>query len=451
MARSTVVKLKTFLLIDLIIVGAAIGTYFYLQNQGLIPKDNGLIPISTTTNTKSAVFVFTDLTVNPSETFVGQPIQVSVNVTNIGDVEGYKTVNLEINGVVKDSVNITLAGLKTCKIIEFIVVEIDAGNYTVKIDDLETSFMLKKTSTNSSQTSNTDLSQSSTVDSSQVILYGLKISPSEIRPGESTTISATAINPSEEADSLLVSLTVDNILVETKQIKVETHATVTVEFKVTAPTEGIHNVKLNGLTNSFTVVPAGYYTLIIDRSGGEGVPLPFTLNGEKYETSFSKLLPTGQYTVTVPTVLDIGTGVVEFGSWSDGSKSSSLTFTLNKPMTIVATYNLISGYASCPSLYIWNGEDYSYVTDVANPGWIGYTGYITPDGEIVFIGGNPYDYVKLDKDVLTAKDGYFDIVLFQQWDELFYLDSASLLVVDHPVGTDVYTSMTNYLNKGYTG
>ncbi len=26
-----------------------------------------------------------------------------------------------------------------------------------------------------------------------------------------------------------------------------------------------------------------------------------------------------------------------------------------------------------------------------------------------------------------------------------------MLVVDHPVGTDAYTSMTNYLNKGSTG
>jgi hypothetical protein len=95
---------------------------------------------------------------------------------------------------------------------------------------------------------------------------------------------------------------------------------------------------------------------------------------------------------------------------------------------------------------------YSYVTDVSNSGWLGYTGGINSEGEIIFSGGNPYDYVKLDRDVFTIKDNdYFDIILTQQWDELFYLDSTSLLVVDHPTGTDVYTSMTNYLNKGSTG
>ena len=39
----------------------------------------------------------------------------------------------------------------------------------------------------------------------------------------------------------------------------------------------------------------------------------------------------------------------------------------------------------------------------------------------------------------------------QRWNELFYLDAAQLVVVDHPAGTDAYTTMTNYLNKGSTG
>ena len=63
-------------------------------------------------------------------------------------------------------------------------------------------------------------------------------------------------------------------------------------------------------------------------------------------------------------------------------------------------------------------------------------------------GGNPWDYVKLDKNLLATKtingNNYYDMTLSQQWDELFYLDSAYMLVVDHPVGTDVYSTMSNY-------
>jgi hypothetical protein len=76
---------------------------------------------------------------------------------------------------------------------------------------------------------------------------------------------------------------------------------------------------------------------------------------------------------------------------------------------------------------------------------------MTEKGDIVFSGGNPWDYVKLDSNLIAAKNGFFDLTLAQQWDELYYLDSAYLMAVDHPIGTDVYTSMTNYLNKGSTG
>ena len=153
----------------------------------------------------------------------------------------------------------------------------------------------------------------------------------------------------------------------------------------------------------------------------------------------------------MPNPFSVGTGVLEFTSWSDGSTSATRTFTLDRRLILVATYTLISGYASCPSLYTWNGTSYSYVTDVSNPGWLGYIGSINQNGDITFSGGNPWDYVKLDKTQLATNNGNFDLTLAQQWDELYYLDSAYMMVVDHPVGTDAYTSMTNYLNKGSTG
>ena len=144
--------------------------------------------------------------------------------------------------------------------------------------------------------------------------------------------------------------------------------------------------------------------------------------------------------------------MLAFASWSDGETTASISFTLNGPLILVATYNLISGYASCPSLYTWNGTGYAYVTDVSNAGWLGYIGYMTNSGTIVNVGGNPWDNVKLNPNLMAVKniDGtnYYDMTLFQQADELFYLDAAYLLVVDHPAGTQVYSSVTNYLNQG---
>lgn len=425
LSSSAVSKLKVILIIDLIIVGIVGGSYLYLQDEGVIP---GAI--------KPATFVFSDLVVSPAKTFVGQPVQVSVNVTNIGDLAGEVDVDLKINNIISDSVTVTLEGLNSWEVVEFIVIETNVGEYTVKIGELTSSFLLTEAPPNTSK----------------IVLSMLRCSPAEIWPGEIVTISATAKNPSTNTDNLVVTLTIDGASVETKVFEVAGSTTTQIEFTITAPAEGTYNVKLNTLNSFFTVIPKGYHTLTITRSGGGGIPLPFTLNGEDHEAYiYTTALPEGEYRISVPTTIDVGTGVIGFSYWSDDVKSASRTFMLDKKTTLVATYYTISGYASCPSLYIWDGTGYTYVTDVSNPGWLGYTGHITPNGEIIFSGGNPYDYVKLDKNVLTTKNGYFDIVLSQQWNELFYMDSVSLIVVDHPIGTDVYTSMTNYLNKGDTG
>ena len=424
LSSSSVVKLKAFLIIDLIIIGIAGGAYLYFQDQGVI-----------TGASKPATFVLTNLEVNPHETYAGQPVLISVNATNIGDFEGETTINLEINGVIKESKDITIAGLKTSEIVSFTVIEMDVGTYNVKIGSLTSTFTLKE----------------APPDVSKIVLSNPKVTPYEVWPNEPVTVTAVATNPAADADKLVVVVTVDGVPVETRLIEVAARGTLQIEFTLSVSTEGEHTIKLNTISCSFLVVPEGYHTLMINRTGGSNFSLPFTLNGEEYGTYYSAVLPEGQYTIVAPSIIDVGTGVLAFAYWSDDSNRATVTFTLDKRMAMIATYNLLSGYASCPSLYIWNGDGYSYVTDVSNSGWLGYIGYITPNGDIVFNGGNPYDYVKLDKNVLTSKNGYLDITLTQQWDELFYLDSASILIVDHPADTDVYTSMTNYLNKGYTG
>jgi hypothetical protein len=249
----------------------------------------------------------------------------------------------------------------------------------------------------------------------------------------------------------MVKITVDDLVVGSQVVQLDAGASQTIWFMINASSEGKHTLKMNTLSGSLMIVKEGFHTLTINRSGGGSKSVPFTLNGKDYGTSFTELLPVGEYRITMPSPFSVGTGVLEFTSWNDGARSPSRTFTLDRRLILVATYTLISGYASCPSLYVWNGTGYSYVTDVSNPGWLGYIGYMNQNGDVVFSGGNPWDYVKLDKNLLATNNGYFDMTLAQQWDELYYLDSAYMLVVDHPIGTDVYTSMTNYLNKGSTG
>ena len=425
MSRSAMVKLKAILIIDIIIVGAAIGAYFYLQNQGLV---SGGSP-------KPATFVLTDLTISPTEAYAGEPVQISVNVSNIGEVDGNLTVNLQINNVMKDSSNSTLVS-NSSDVVSFTDIENAVGTYNVTIGNLNGNFTLKE----------------APPDISKIVLSNMQVNPYEVWPDEPVNVTATANNPSSQPDLLMVKISVDDVVAGSQVLQLAAGASHTISFTINATTEGRHTLKMNSLTNSFTVVKTGYHTITISRSGGGSKSVPFTLNGQGgYGTTYTALLPVGEYTISVPDPFNVGTGVLAFTSWSDGSHSASRTFTLDKRLILVATYNLISGYASCPSLYMWNGTGNSYVTDVSNPGWLGYIGYMNSNGNIVNTGGNPWDYVKLNSNLIATNNGYFDMTLAQQWDELYYLDSAYMLVVDHPIGTDAYTSMTNYLNKGETG
>jgi hypothetical protein len=427
-SRKAVAKLKAILIIDLLVVAVAAGAYFYIQNQGLIA-----------TALKPAEFTVTDLTINPLEAEQGDPILISANVTNIGDLEGIYSANLTINNVIIQNQTISLAGNKTSTMVEFTVTEETVGNYTAEIGQLNGTFRIKPPSPTTSS----------------IHLSNLVADPYEGWANQTITFTASATNYGNETDNLSVRLMVDNLFVEMKKIELAAGATTTVEFEYNATTEGRHSVSLNGLTGSFTVVKNGYHTLLINRSGGGSTPLPFTLDGVSHNTPYTELLPVGEHSLSVPSPFSVGTGVLQFSYWSDGVTTTSRTVNLQSWLILVVTYTVISGYASCPSLYIWNGTGYSYVTDVSNAGWLGYINYITNNGNIVYGGGNPWDYVKLNKNLLAIKNingnNYFDMTITQQWDELFYLDTAYMLVVDHPVGTDVYSTMSNYANPAFNG
>lgn len=422
-SRSAITKLKAILVIDVIIVAVAAGVYFYLQDQGLIVGAP-----------RPAEFTVTDLTINPLEAEVGEPILISVNVTNIGDIDGVYSANLTINNVLRENQEILIVG-KESKIVEFTVLESSEGNYDVEIAGLTGTFKIKP----------------APPEESKIVLSDLRVSPYEVWVNETITATLTAANPSGETESITLKLRIEDIVVETKKIELVAGEATTVEFTFNATAEGKFTVKINTLSKTFTVVKTGYHTLMINRSGGGSTPLTFTLDGVDYNTPYTELLPVGEYHLSVPSIVDVGTGILAFSYWSDGVKSTSRTFTLDQRLIIVATYTVISGYASCPSLYFWNGTHYVYVTEVSNAGWLGYMDYINEKGDIIFGGGNPWDFIKFDRSQLAPREGYYDIVLFQQWDEIFYLDAAYLMVVDHPIGTDVYSTMVNYVNQAFNG
>ena len=125
--RSAVTRLQALLIIDLVIVALAAGGYYYVQS--LPPQ------------LKKAEFQVTNLTVDPAEAGVGQPITISINVTNVGEETGNYSVPLRINDEVKETETIQLLGGES-KIVEFEVTESNEGSYSVKIEGLTGTFII---------------------------------------------------------------------------------------------------------------------------------------------------------------------------------------------------------------------------------------------------------------------------------------------------------------------
>ncbi|MCW4045671.1 MAG: hypothetical protein NWE94_09175 [Candidatus Bathyarchaeota archaeon] len=414
-------KLKTILLIDILIVAIAAGTYIYLQNTG------GLASAP-----KLAEFTLSDLTISPLEADVGEPISISVNVTNIGDLEGNYSATLTINDVEKETKMILLQG-GSYAIVDFTDTENTEGNYTVKVGNLTGTFRIK----------------AAPPEISSISLSNLIIRPYEVWLGDQVNATVTAKNIGAATDTLTVKVVVNGTLTETRKIELAAGETTTLNFAFNATNEGVQYVKINSLFAAFTVVPRGMHTLFVVSTPLSGIP--FTLEGVEHKTPYSELLPVGKaYTVKFPGTFELQNALFLFAHWEDGtwgqvggSADSYHTVTLNDRTTIVATYK---NTRCCPSLYVWNGTNYRYRTEIsAGTGYLGIFNYFRADGSLAFLYSYPWDYVKLDRTQIQPRNGYYDLTLNQVWDEIFYVDSAKLVIVDHSPGVDVFSTSGTYL------
>ncbi len=89
--------------------------------------------------------------------------------------------------------------------------------------------------------------------------------------------------------------------------------------------------------------------------------------------------------------------------------------------------------SSCPFLFTWDGSKYSFVTDFLGAGFIGIL-----TGPNTYYKPDPDEFLKVDRGLLRPKDGEYRIKLTEQLEEVDYLDQVKLVVVDHPIGVDVY-------------
>lgn len=90
--------------------------------------------------------------------------------------------------------------------------------------------------------------------------------------------------------------------------------------------------------------------------------------------------------------------------------------------------------SSCPFLYVWNGTEFKYQTDVLG---VGPLGHLMPNGG--YIKPNPEELVRLGSE-LHPRNGRYVFQLTDELREVEYFDQVRLLAVDHPASEEVYSN-----------
>jgi hypothetical protein len=380
---------------------------------------------------KPAEFQVTELTINPPTVLAEETVDISVKVTNVGEASGSYAVNLEIDGTTKSTKDVTLAGGAT-ELVEFEVTGTSAGAHTVKIGGQSGSFTV----------------ESSGPASADITVYSMFVKPYEIWEGETVTITAKADNLANEAGTLQARVLIGDEVLTTKSVQLAAGAKeVPIEITVTAGAPDGYSVKMinlgnqsNTLSGFFQVVENGWHTLIVS-ANYQG--MKFTLDGVEYPAPHIELLKVGTYTIEIPDGYTYAGTFWNFTKWEDGSTSLTRTVQLNTRVSVTANY---INTKSCPSLFVWNGNEYLYTAEISDgTGYLGIFDYFREDGSLSFLYSNPWDYTKLNASRLEPKDGYYDMIISQKWDEISYTDSATLVVVDHSPDVDVFSTKATYL------
>ncbi len=90
---------------------------------------------------------------------------------------------------------------------------------------------------------------------------------------------------------------------------------------------------------------------------------------------------------------------------------------------------------SCPFLYVYDGEQYQFVTDLlwrAPLGLVTSMGFVAPD--------ETKDFVKISGTQIQPKSGKYSIQITEELWETAYFDEVKLIAVDHPTGTDIFVN-----------
>lgn len=195
------------------------------------------------------------------------------------------------------------------------------------------------------------------------------------------------------------------------------------EFVVTHPDQTIAILRNDGgNANQLLKIK-----LLGNKSNGSGLGVKVEVS-----TSDSRIVRRVQ---SLPTEIGVGTN-----SQIDSINVRWFTLNVNTvdvkvdPKNPLRIDELTISDTSCPYLYVWDGTQYRFVSDILGAAPIGLPfmegRYIQADAdEIVWLG---------DERNVRPREGRFMVSITEELREVLYLDETKLLVADHPEGTEIH-------------
>lgn len=118
--------------------------------------------------------------------------------------------------------------------------------------------------------------------------------------------------------------------------------------------------------------------------------------------------------------------------WGNGFIQAE--FDLQKDQQILVKQRLTG---SCPHLFAWNGKEFALVKDSAPLATS--LGLRVSDTEILPVSQTE-EWYKISGEKLAPRDGFYELRITDELWESYYVDSYSLLVVDHPQDTEIFAN-----------
>ncbi|HLJ47472.1 MAG TPA: tetratricopeptide repeat protein [Bryobacteraceae bacterium] len=177
--------------------------------------------------------------------------------------------------------------------------------------------------------------------------------------------------------------------------------------------------------------PAKGHWIRVQLAGVKNLKLGYDAEVEvKSGTLYEKKMYLG-----VPLIFDLGTHTVADTvrtTWGNGLIQNETNQAADRSYNYKEAQRL-SG--SCPMIWTWNGKQFQFISDVLGVAPLGAS---SGDGEYFPVDHD--EYIQIPGDQLTAVNGRFNVNITEELSEVSYLDQVELTAVDHPTGTDVFTS-----------